>query len=108
MKAKITAQPRSMPSDRDLAKRLPDGSLFVPKPTQRLLAIRTDVATSARHRRTIELPGRIIPDPNASGYVQASAGGRVSAPTGGFPRLGTRVNKGDVRGYVTPPLQDMA
>jgi RND family efflux transporter MFP subunit len=94
-----------VPSDRDLAKRLSDGSLFVPKPTQRLLAIRTDVATSALHRRTIELPGRIIPDPNASGYVQASAGGRVSAPTGGFPRLGTRVNQGDVLAYVTPPLQ---
>jgi RND family efflux transporter MFP subunit len=94
-----------IPSDRDLAKRLPDGSLFVPKPTQRLLAIRTDVTTSALHRRTIELPGRIIPDPNASGYVQASAGGRVSAPTGGFPRLGTRVNQGDVLAYVTPPLQ---
>ncbi len=95
----------AMPSDQDLAKRLPDGSLFVPKPTQRLLAIRTDITTSARHRRTIELPGRIIPDPNASGYVQASAGGRVSAPTAGFPRLGTRVNKGDVLAYVTPPLQ---
>jgi membrane fusion protein, heavy metal efflux system len=93
------------PSDRDLAKRLADGSLFVPKPTQRLLAIRTDVTTSALHRRTIELPGRIIPDPNASGYVQASAGGRLSAPAGGFPRLGTRVNKGDVLAYVTPPLQ---
>ncbi len=95
----------AIPSDRDLAKRLSDGSLFVPKPTQRLLAIRTDVTTSALHRRTIELPGRVIPDPNASGYVQASAGGRLSAPAAGFPRLGTRVNKGDVLAYVTPPLQ---
>ena len=95
----------AMPNDRELAKRLTDGSLFVPKPNQRLLDIRTDVATNALHRRTIELPGRIIPDPNASGYVQASAGGRVSAPTGGFPRLGTRVNQGDVLAYVTPPLQ---
>jgi len=96
----------AMPSsDGDIAKRLTDGALFVPKPTQRLLAIRTDVTTSALHRRTIELPGRIIPDPNASGYVQASAGGRLSAPAGGFPRLGTRVNKGDVLAYVTPPLQ---
>ena len=92
-------------SDGNIAKRLTDGALFVPKPTQRLLAIRTDVTTSALHRRTIELPGRIIPDPNASGYVQASAGGRLSAPAGGFPRLGTRVNKGDVLAYVTPPLQ---
>jgi membrane fusion protein, heavy metal efflux system len=95
----------AMPSDGNIAKRLADGALFVPKPTQRLLAIRTDVTTSALHRRTIELPGRIIPDPNASGYVQASAGGRLSAPTGGFPRLGTRVNKGDVLAFVTPPLQ---
>jgi RND family efflux transporter MFP subunit len=94
-----------IPSDRDRATRLSDGSLFVPKPAQRLLAIRTDIASSALQRRTIELPGRIIPDPNASGYVQASAGGRLSAPGGGFPRLGTRVNKGDVLAYVTPPLQ---
>jgi membrane fusion protein, heavy metal efflux system len=96
---------RTPPGERDLAKRLADGSLFVPKPTQRLLAVRTDITASAVHHRTIELPGRIIPDPNASGYVQASAGGRLSAPEAGFPRLGTRVNKGDVLAYVTPPVQ---
>ena len=56
-------------------------------------------------RRTVELPGRIIPDPNASGFVQASVGGRLSPPPGGFPRLGTPVKKGDVLAYVTPPLQ---
>ena len=96
---------RTPPGERDLAKRLADGSLFVPKPTQRLLAVRTDITASAVHHRTIELPGRIIPDPNASGYVQASVGGRLSAPEAGFPRLGTRVNKGDVLAYVTPPVQ---
>lgn len=99
------AASRATAGARDLAKRLVDGSLFVPKPTQRLLAVRTDIAASGVHRRTIELPGRIIPDPNASGYVQASAGGRLSAPLAGFPRLGTRVNKGDVLAYVTPPVQ---
>ena len=77
----------------------------MPKPTQRILAIRTDIATAAAHRRMIELPGRIIPDPNASGYVQASAGGRLSAPEGGFPRLGTRVKKGEVVAFVARPLQ---
>ncbi|MEZ5889629.1 MAG: hypothetical protein R3D52_04790 [Xanthobacteraceae bacterium] len=61
--------------DRDLSQRLADGALFVPKPTQRILAIRTDIATAATHRRMIELPGRIIPDPNASGYVQALPAG---------------------------------
>ena len=49
--------------------------------------------------------GRIIPDPNASGYVQSAVGGRLSAPPGGFPRLGTRVKQGDILGYVTPPIQ---
>jgi hypothetical protein len=81
---------------RDLSQRLPDGSLFVPKPTQRILAIRTAITADGRFRRAIELPGRIIPDPNASGLVQASAGGRLSPPPGGFPRLGTRVKAGDV------------
>lgn len=90
---------------RDLAQRLPDGSVFVPKSTQRILAIRTIAIESAAHRTALELPGRIIPDPNASGFVQPSVGGRLSAPAGGFPRLGTPVKKGDVLAYVTPPLQ---
>jgi hypothetical protein len=84
---------------------LSDGSVFVPKSTQRILAIRTTMTQAAVHRRTVELPGRIIPDPDASGYVQAVVGGRLSPPPGGFPRLGTRVKKGDVLAYVTPPLQ---
>jgi cobalt-zinc-cadmium efflux system membrane fusion protein len=89
----------------DLAQRLPDGSLFVPKATQRILAIRTAMTANGRFQRTIELPGRIIPDPNASGLVQAATGGRLAPPPGGFPRLGTRVAAGDVLAYVTPPLQ---
>jgi membrane fusion protein, heavy metal efflux system len=95
----------AQPIGRDLSQRLPDGSLFVPKPTQRILAIRTAMTADGRFRRAIELPGRIIPDPNASGLVQASAGGRLAPPPGGFPRLGTRVSVGDVLAYVTPPLQ---
>ena len=95
----------AQPVGRDLSQRLPDGSVFVPKATQRILAIRTTMTADGRFQRTIELPGRIIPDPNASGLVQASAGGRLSPPTGGFPRLGTRVNAGDVLAHVTAPLQ---
>lgn len=90
---------------RDVAQLLSDGSVFVPKSTQRILAVRTIVSEPSVFRRTVELPGRIIPDPNASGFVQTLVGGRLSAPVGGFPRLGTRVKKGDVLAYVTPPLQ---
>ncbi len=90
---------------RDVAQILSDGSVFVPKSTQRILAIRTMVPEAASFRRAVELPGRIIPDPDASGFVQAAVGGRLSPPQGGFPRLGALVKKGDVLAYVTPPMQ---
>ncbi len=93
------------PTVRDLAQRLPDGGVYVPKSIQRILAIRTVRIESAAHRAALELPGRIIPDPNASGFVQSSVGGRLSPPPNGFPRLGTPVRKGDVLAYVTPPIQ---
>ena len=87
------------------AQRQPDGTVFMPKPVQRILAIRTALTRSGTFPRTIELPGRIIPDPNATGYVQTAVGGRLSAPPVGFPRLGSPVKAGDVVAYITPPLQ---
>jgi hypothetical protein len=89
---------------RDLAQRFSDGALFVPKPTQRILALRTVFTEEREHRRTVELPGRIVPSPNASGLVQASVGGRLFPPEGGFKPLGTRVKAGDILAYVRPPL----
>ena len=89
----------------ELAQRLPDGTVFVPKATQRIFAVRTIRAEVSVHRRSLELPGRVIPDPNASGLVQAAVGGRISPPKGGFPRLGAPVETGDVLAYVTPPIQ---
>lgn len=98
------AQNADAPVIRDVARRLPDGSVFMPKQTQRLLEIRTLFAASDAYVTSLQLPGRVIADPNASGYVQAAVSGRLSAPAKGFPRLGARVNKGDVLAYVTPPL----
>ena len=89
---------------RDVAQRLPDGAIFVPKATQRILALKTLLTAEETHARSVELPGRVIPDPNASGLVQASAGGRLSPPEGGFKALGTVVKAGDILAYVRPPL----
>ena len=89
----------------DRAQRLPDGSVIMPKPVQRILDLRTMLTENGVFSRAIELPGRIIPDPNASGFVQTAVGGRLSAPPGGFPPLGRAVKKGDILAYVTPPLQ---
>ena len=89
---------------RDISQRFADGALFVPKPTQRILGLRTIFSEMKSHRRSIELPGRVIPDPNASGLVQASVGGRLVPPPGGFKPLGTRVKTDDILAYVRPPI----
>lgn len=89
----------------DRASRQADGVIFVPKPVQRVFGIRTQETANENLRRTVELPGRILPDPGSSGFVQTAIGGRLSAPPAGFPTLGNRVRKGDVLAYVTPPIQ---
>jgi membrane fusion protein, heavy metal efflux system len=89
----------------ELAQRLADGTIFVPKPVQRIFAISTLLTEPGTYRRSVELPGRIIPDPNASGLVQPSVGGRLSPPPGGFPRLGSAVKQGEVLAYLTPHMQ---
>jgi len=96
-----------MPAAGERAQRLADGSLHVPKAVQRIFGVRTVLTAQAAFHRSVELPGRVIPDPNASGVVQASVGGRLSAPPGGFPRLGAAVAKGDVLAYVAPPIQQI-
>lgn len=101
--AQSTAPTAAAPPD--LAQRLPDGSVFAPKPTQRVLGIRTVQIALADHPRTVSLPGRIIPDPDASGVVAAAVGGRLVAPAEGFPKLGARVEANDVLARVAPSLQ---
>lgn len=98
------AVPIAQAAERDVAQRFADGSIFVPKTTQRILAIRTIFTEQAAHAGTVELPARIIPDPTTSGYVQASVSGRLLPPPGGFPQLGARVSAGDVLALVQPSV----
>ncbi len=95
---------RAAETARDLAQRFPDGSLFVPKSSQRILGLRTLFTEIADHPTTVELPGRVIPDPDGSGVVQSSLAGRLKPPPGGFPRLGTPVAAGDVLAFVEPAV----
>lgn len=83
-------------------QRLADGSVFVPKPTQRLLGIRTVLGATRDIALTFELNGRIIANPNFSGRVQSSQSGRIAAPTGGFPAIGMKVSKGQILAYIEP------
>ncbi|OGA99550.1 MAG: hypothetical protein A3E25_12635 [Burkholderiales bacterium RIFCSPHIGHO2_12_FULL_69_20] len=80
--------------------RLPDGSVNVPKLAQRRMAIRTVLAPETEAAATVELPGRVVMDPNASGRVQAVHGGRVEPGPKGLPMAGQSVKRGDVLAYV--------
>jgi len=83
-------------------QRLPDGSLFVPKPVQRQLGLRTRPARIGDLAATIELNGKVIPDPNTSGRVQAAFSGTVMPGPKGMPVQGRKVVKGEVLAYLRP------
>jgi len=85
-------------------QRLPDGSVYVPKPSQRILEVRTTTAKPTEVERATRLIGKVIPDPNRGGLVQSIGGGRVIAPEAGMPRLGQAVRKGEVLARVERPI----
>ncbi|MBK7766362.1 MAG: HlyD family efflux transporter periplasmic adaptor subunit [Sulfuritalea sp.] len=90
------------PGASGMLQRLADGSLFVPKPVQRQLEIRTRAAHIGDLAATVELNGKVIPDPNTSGRVQASFAGSVMPGPKGMPVPGRRVAKGEVLAYLRP------
>jgi hypothetical protein len=81
--------------------RLPDGSVALPMLAQRRLGVRTLLAAESETSPTVELPARVIADPNAMGRVQSVIGGKVLPGPGGLPFAGQSVKRGDVLGYVT-------
>ena len=80
--------------------RLADGSVNVPKLAQRRMGLRTQLAPESEAAATIQLPGRVIADPNASGQVQATHGGRVEPGPRGLPMAGQAVKQGEVLVWV--------
>ena len=81
-------------------RRLPDGDVFLPKPSQRQLAVRTAPAKEAELPRTVTLMGRVVMDPNAGGKVQPTVAGRVEPGPRGLPNLGQRVTRGEILALV--------
>lgn len=81
-------------------QRQPDGSVFLPKPAQRQLGVRTMLTEEASLPRTVELNGKVLMDPNAGGKVQPLNAGRIEAGPRGLPSAGQAVRKGEVLAYV--------
>ncbi|HEX9179982.1 MAG TPA: efflux RND transporter periplasmic adaptor subunit [Burkholderiales bacterium] len=98
----LPTSPTPAPTSQESPARLPDGSVHVPKPAQRLLGLRTRLVELREIPQTAELKGHVVPDPNSSGRVQASQPGRVEPGPGGFPYLGQKVKKGEVLAYLSP------
>ena len=80
--------------------RLPDGSVNVPKLAQRRMGIRTLLAPLGEASASVELPGRVVQDPNASGRVQASHGGRIEPGPKGLPVAGQAVRQGEILAWL--------
>jgi RND family efflux transporter MFP subunit len=82
--------------------RLADGSVFVPKPTQRLLEVRTVRVLEGDVSRSLRLAGELVGDPRASAVLQTLQGGRVAGEGASWPELGARVRRGQVLLRLTP------
>jgi membrane fusion protein, heavy metal efflux system len=93
----------------DIPRRLPDGSVFVPKPTQRLLEVRTVPVREETAPQTFEAIGTVIADPSAFGRVQAPMDGLVELGDQGLPYVGQRVTAGQVLARLSPtiPVADL-
>lgn len=81
-------------------KRQADGSVFLPKPTQRQLELRTVTVEEKTLPKTVELTGRVANDPNTGGKVQPTQAGRIEAGPRGLPQLGQAVRKGETLAIV--------
>lgn len=80
--------------------RLTDGSVNVPKLAQRRMGLRTQLVPESEAAATIQLPGKVVADPNASGQVQSVHGGRIEPGPHGLPVAGQAVRQGDVLLWV--------
>jgi len=86
----------------DGPQRLADGSLFLPKPVQRQLGIRTSPVRNGDLAATVELNGKVIPSPDAGGRIQATQTGSVLPGPKGMPIPGRKVGKGEILAYLRP------
>jgi cobalt-zinc-cadmium efflux system membrane fusion protein len=83
-------------------QRQPDGSVFLPKPAQRQLGVRTLLTEVADLPRSIELNAKVVMDPNAGGKVQPLNAGRIQPGPRGLPSAGQAVRRGEVLAHVVP------
>lgn len=97
-----TAALPSIPSTRatDQPQRMPDATVFVPKATQHLLSIRTQLVQKTKAAKTVTLSGRVTVGPQNLGRVQSNRPGRFQAAGERVGYVGMKVKAGQILGYV--------
>ena len=85
-------------------RKLPEGDVFVPKPSQRLLRVRTTVAASSAAQTGRELIGTVISEPASEGRVQAPMDGSIELAANGVSFVGQSVEVGDVLAMLSPSI----
>ena len=88
----------------DRPVRSADGSVLLPKPSQRLLGVRTVVGSEGTGTAASRLQAQVIPDPARFARLATARGGRVLAGGAGFPRPGQAVAAGQVLFQLQPAL----
>lgn len=82
----------------------PNGEVFMPKASQRLLQVRTARAAVEKTQVATELVGTVISDPAHEGRVQAPMEGQVELASGRVSYVGEVVNAGDVLALLAPAM----
>ncbi len=81
--------------------RLPDGSVFLPKATQRFIKLRTQITKNESLSETFKLNGRVVMGEKAIGKVRALQAGRLQFAGNKVPAIGDFVNKGKHLATIT-------
>jgi RND family efflux transporter MFP subunit len=88
----------------DRPVRAADGSVFLPKPSQRLLGVLTVIGAEGTGAAASRLQAQVIPDPARFARLATARGGRILAGSAGFPRPGQPVAAGQVLFQLQPSL----
>ncbi|MGL4397440.1 MAG: efflux RND transporter periplasmic adaptor subunit, partial [Hyphomicrobium sp.] len=96
---RTTAAPRG-----DQPHKLPGGDVFVPKATQRLLAVRTRIVGTESLVTGTDMIGTVISDPSSEGRVQAPMSGQIQLAASGVSFVGQTVKAGDVLAVLQPEI----
>lgn len=82
-------------------QRLPDGSVFLPKQTQRFIQVRTQPAKQETLPRSLTLNAQVVAGTDASSKVQALQAGRLDIANGSLPAIGDKVERGQTLATIT-------